>query len=119
MKRGVVVGNRELSEKLLGPCGTYCELCPFYQHKQAPSCPGCGSLQGRPFWGACKLYACVVEHGVEHCGLCQEFPCDLFVDQYDPKHGQKSAFLRVGLLAYRKKAGTKKYLEMVTKLGQV
>ena len=81
-----------------------------------PHCLGCDAQKGRPFWGECKLYACAGDHGVEHCGLCSEFPCDLFVDQYDPEHGQESAFTRAGLLAYRKKAGTEKYIEMTKKL---
>jgi hypothetical protein len=40
----------------------------------------------------------------------------LFVNQYDPEHGQTSAFTRAGLLAYRKTAGTDKYEDMVKKL---
>lgn len=31
---------------------------------------------------------------------------------------QKSAFTRAGLLAYRKKAGTEKYIEMIKKLEE-
>jgi len=110
------LGDPELDEKLLAPCGTSCGLCPYYNKEKTPHCPGCDTQKGHPFWGACKLYACVGSHEVEHCGLCNEFPCDLFVDQYDPEHGQESAFTRAGLLAYRTKAGTKKYIEMTKKL---
>jgi hypothetical protein len=42
----------------------------------------------------------------------------MFVNQFDPAYGQKSAFTRAELLAYRKKAGTKKYLEMIMKLEE-
>lgn len=42
----------------------------------------------------------------------------MFADLYDPAHGQKSAFIRAGLLAYRKKAGTEKYVEMIKKLNE-
>jgi hypothetical protein len=38
------------------------------------------------------------------------------VDQFDPSHGPKSAFTRAGLLAYRKKVGNEKYIEMAVKL---
>ncbi|MCW4039573.1 MAG: DUF3795 domain-containing protein, partial [Candidatus Bathyarchaeota archaeon] len=72
--------------------------------------------EGLPFWGTCKIYTCASEHIVNHCGDCNEFPCDLFVSHYDPSHGQKSAFTRAGLLAYRKRAGDKKYIEITTKL---
>jgi len=65
----------------------------------------------------CKVYACATEHKVEHCGLCKDFPCSLFIGQYDPEHGRKNSIFRAGLLAYRKKAGTEKYIEMVQKTG--
>ena len=73
---------------------------------------------GHPFWGDCKLYACAEDHKVEHCGLCGEFPCDLFINQYDPEHGQKSAFTRTGLLAYRKKVGNQEYIAVFKKLEE-
>jgi hypothetical protein len=52
---------------------------------------------------------------VEFAGI---FPCDVFVDQFDPAHGQKSAFTRAGLLAYRKRVGTQKFVAMSEKLEQ-
>ncbi len=112
------LGDVELNKKLLAPCGTNCSLCSYYRKERNPHCPGCGMVRGRPFWGECKLYTCSIDHEVEHCGLCKDFPCDLFVNQYDPEHGQKSAIVRVGLLAYRKRAGTEKYIELVKKLEE-
>ena len=73
---------------------------------------------GHPFWCDCKLYVCAEDHKVEHCGLCTDFPCEQFINQYDPEHGQKSAFTRAGLLAYRTKAGTEKFCEAVKKLEE-
>jgi len=107
-----------MEKELLAPCGTYCGSCAYYTKERTPHCSGCATHEGHPFWGDCKLYACAKDHEVEHCGLCKEFPCDLFVNQYDPEYGQKSAFTRAGLLAYRKKAGTDKYNEMVRKLEE-
>jgi hypothetical protein len=52
------------------------------------------------------------------CGECKAFPCDLFVRQFNPAHGPKNAFTRTGLVAYRKKAGTEKYIDMVVKLEE-
>lgn len=40
----------------------------------------------------------------------------MFMDSYDPEHGQESAILRAGLLAYRRRAGTEKYLELIKRL---
>ena len=65
------------------------------------------------------MYTCAGEHGVNHCGECKDFPCYLFVSQFDPAHGLKSVFTRAGLLAYRKKVGNEKYIEMAVKLEKV
>jgi hypothetical protein len=106
-----------LNRNLLAPCGTHCGHCSYYTKERTPHCEGCEAQKGRPFWGECKLFACAKEHDVEHCGLCHDFPCDLFVNQYDPEHGQRSAFMRAGLLTYRKKYGTEKYVEISKKLN--
>lgn len=107
-----------MAKTLLAPCGAYCGLCSYFTQEKTPHCSGCGVHKGHPFWGECKLHACATKHEVEHCGVCTDFPCDLFVGQFDPEHGQKSAIMRVGLLAYRKKAGTEKYIEIVKKLKE-
>ena len=107
-----------MGKDLLASCGAYCGSCSYFLKERIPHCSACGTHKGHPFWGECKLYACASEHKVEHCGLCNDFPCNLFVDQYDPEHGQKSAVTRAGLLAYRKKAGSEKYVEMVKKLKE-
>jgi hypothetical protein len=106
-----------LSEESIAPCGIYCGSCTFLNKKDQPTCSGCGSQKGHPFWGECKVYACAAGK-VEHCGVCENFPCDLFVNQFDPLGGQKSAFTRAGLLAYRKKVGTQKFIEMCKKLDE-
>ena len=108
----------EMEKELHASCGAYCGVCEFYTKKKNPHCPGCVSENGHLFWGECQLFACAKKHSVNHCGECPEFPCDLFVNQFDPAEGPKSAFMRAGLLAYRKKAGTDKYLEAVEKLDQ-
>jgi len=49
-----------------------------------------------------------------------DFPCDFFVEHFDPNNpeGQRNAVTRAGLLAYRKKHGDKKWLNLVTKLEE-
>ncbi|UCD97105.1 MAG: DUF3795 domain-containing protein [Candidatus Bathyarchaeota archaeon] len=103
-------------KELLAPCGAYCGVCDFYTKKKTPHCRGCTSENGYPFWGECQLFTCAKKHSVDHCGNCTEFPCGLFVTQFDPAEGPKSAFTRAGLLAYRKNAGTDKYIEAVERL---
>ena len=107
-----------MNRKLLAVCGTYCAMCPHFKEESTPYCTGCGNQKGDPYWGECKIYKCAADRALDHCGLCRDFPCDLFVDQFDPEQGQESALHRAGLLAYRKRAGTEKYLEMVKKLEE-
>lgn len=97
-------------------CGILCNDCEYYKGEKDPKCPGCEDQEGRPFWGECKLYFCVNEHDVEHCGLCDEFPCDKFIDAFDPSHGQISSVVRAGVLAYRAKHGDKKTVELLRKI---
>jgi len=106
-----------MDENLVAPYGTYCGTCSFLNRKEKPSCSGCGNQNGEPFWGKCKLYACT-KGRVEHCGMCESFPCGLFVDQFDPAHGQKSVFTRAELLVYRRRVGTQKFIEMSEKLDK-
>jgi hypothetical protein len=106
-----------MNEKFVAPCGTYCGTCKFLNQKEKPSCSGCGNQNGEPFWGKCRLYACT-KGRVEHCGMCLDFPCDLFVNQFDPEHGQKSAFTRAGLLIYRRRVGPQKFIEMCERLQE-
>jgi len=107
---------KKLDDRLLTPCGDFCGNCLYYTKQRTPHCPGCDASKGRLFWGNCQVYPCAKEHKVAHCGECKDFPCDTLVSQFDPEYGQTSAILRVGFLAYRRKAGTEKYLEMVRKL---
>jgi len=110
--------DRMIDKSFLAPCGSCCGTCEFLNRKERPSCSGCGNQSGHVFWGECKLYACAWAKEVDHCGDCEDFPCELFVNQFDPAHGQKSALTRAGLLAYRKRAGTQKYIEIVRKLEE-
>jgi hypothetical protein len=91
---------------LASPCGSYCGDCKYYEK----SCAGCGYVKGKPFWGDCRFYSCVREKNVEHCGLCEEFPCTHFLSTYDPNEGQSRVFYRAGQLIYRRKIGTKAWL---------
>lgn len=72
-------------------------------------------MKDKPFWGECRFYACAGKKNIEHCGFCEELPCDYFLSTYDPKESQSSVFNRVGQLVYRKKIGTKAWVEKETK----
>ena len=58
-------------------CGLNCGLCTM---RLGGHCPGCGH-GNKP----CKIARCGIEHGVEYCFQCPEYPCGLYdhVDEYD------------------------------------
>ena len=97
------------------PCGAYCKNCKIYKKL----CVGCVETEGKPFFlkemnlNVCPVWQCAVKHRVEHCGLCKEFPCDEFLNWYDPKRGIVTALRRAGLLALRKKIGDKAWIKWV------
>ncbi len=106
--------------ELLTPCGSNCAECANYQGTKEPKCQGCEAAKGKPFWTkeTCRLYACAESKGVSHCGLCATFPCELFIDQYDPNNpeGPRNAVTRAGILAYRRRFGDEKTLALMRKI---
>jgi len=99
-------------------CGILCSDCDFHSGERQPQCPGCNAVKGKPFWGTCNVYSCIKDHGVDQCGKCQEFPCDTFINAYDPSQGPESALTRAGVVAYRAKHGDKKTAELLRKVSK-
>ncbi len=87
---------------LVAPCGLSCGHCMLHLAKDDPAvtkmlismgfnrdsfpCPGCRTMEGKVACakdthdfpkvdGRCTTYACVIEHGVDFCFECREFPC--------------------------------------------
>lgn len=108
-----------MTDKNLAPvCGLYCGACEYLEKQ----CQGCGHQQGRPFWTAqmtievCPLYDCCInEKQLEHCGLCDEFPCETFNELRDPSLSEEEAkealLARQNGLVRRNEIGTEKWLE--------
>ena len=77
-----------MSDTNLAPvCGLYCGRCHHFNEK----CAGCGNETGMPFWTEmmpahiCPLYDCCRNgRKLEHCGLCEDFPCSVFLELRDP-----------------------------------
>ena len=81
---------------LLAACGLYCGACTHYQasfydkdrlHKEAArrgrdpqgfTCQGCRSdaLYIHAGCAQCEIRACADRRGIQHCGLCADFPCE-------------------------------------------
>ena len=58
-------------------CGYYCGNCDTFL---ADACCGCGYTLGQTCQGECAVFrCCAVERGLEHCGLCLDFPCQVFL----------------------------------------
>lgn len=105
-------------ENLAAACGLYCGSCEY----QGEKCPGCGHVEGKPFWTTefgvevCPLYACcVIEKNLEHCGLCDDLPCKLFLEFHDPalspEEVEASVCERQGQLLERKGIGTEEWIK--------
>ena len=68
-------------------CGIYCGNCSFLGEQ----CKGCGYVNGKPFWatqipsGVCPIHDCCNnQKQLEHCGMCDDFPCNIFLELRDP-----------------------------------
>jgi hypothetical protein len=58
---------------LAARCGIYCGDCDY---REKMNCPGCSAATGKMFWGKCEVALCCMDKGLDHCGLCPDFPCD-------------------------------------------
>ena len=92
---------------VLPPCGVYCENCIVYKK----TCKGCVETRGKPFYlkrenkDECAVWSCAYIRKVEHCGVCDEFPSEVFLDCYSRRRGITTVLRRAGLLALRRKIG--------------
>ena len=58
-------------------CGVCCNQC---ERKEQVHCTGCTSMK-QPFWGGvCQVKTCCEDKGLDHCGLCREFPCEMLAN---------------------------------------
>ena len=68
-------------------------LCNECAYKEEMNCGGCLNIQ-KPFWGdSCPVKDCCEAKKLEHCGKCNEFPCDLLNEfAYDKGKRQTGSF---------------------------
>lgn len=71
--------------KISSRCGLLCGECAY---REQMNCTGCVQIQ-KPFWGeSCPVKSCCEGRGLDHCGLCGEFPCGLLKQfAYDEQQG--------------------------------
>ena len=71
-----------MKRKLAAVCGRYCGGCDAFVEG---TCCGCGYQLGRTRRGECRVFhCCVVDRGLEHCGLCIDAPCQVFLSHTTP-----------------------------------
>jgi len=82
--------------KVQSYCGLLCDGCSF---KESHGCAGCIALKGKPFWGECPVAVCCQSKGYSHCGLCEEFPCDILrgFSCGDDEHSDKPPGARIAV----------------------
>lgn len=55
-------------------CGILCREC---EYRDKMNCRSCVHID-KPFWGdSCPVKSCCEGNGLEHCGSCCNFPCNL------------------------------------------
>jgi hypothetical protein len=63
--------------RLAAVCGDYCGACRSFVTN---TCCGCGYQLGGTCQGECAVFqCCVLDRGLEHCGICPDFPCQIFL----------------------------------------
>ena len=68
-------------------CGVCCNSC---ERKEEGHCTGCTEMK-QPFWGGeCGVKSCCEAKGLDHCGVCPDFPCEMLStmgveEGFDPK----------------------------------
>lgn len=68
--------------RLAAACGHDCGACDVAQDGL---CCGCGYQLGQTQHGECAVFeCCVMGHGLEHCGVCVDFPCQVFLAHAAP-----------------------------------
>ncbi len=100
-------------------CGLNCSMCPMYIATQADddagrakaaemleknygltfkpeeiNCDGCHTKNGRilGYCKSCKMRACGMEKELEHCGHCDEQPCEFLTEFHTFSPNAKKAF---------------------------
>ena len=81
-----------MEKLMIAYCGTYCGVCEW---KDKVGCKGCKISAGDMFWGECDKAKCSIEKGFEHCGQCEEMPCNKLKSLFeDSEHGDGGVRIR-------------------------
>ena len=111
-------------------CGLYCGSCPFLmasrrdeldviaerleKDKKELFCEGCKGEQVSVFCKKCGIKQCALDHQVEFCFECDEYPCEKLQNFKNDDHPHHSVILKN--LDSLKELGLEKWLELQQKL---
>lgn len=68
--------KKAIPQDYAGICGLYWKGNAWYDALERT----CATQDEMDLGKICPVYACARAKGVEHCGVCSEFPCDLLVN---------------------------------------
>jgi len=88
-------------------CGVYCGKCPNYPDK----CRGCLPQDHMD----CYFVKCCLGKDIEHCGLCEEFPCKKLNDFVPDDRPECPKGYHLENLRERVAIGTMEWLEIQRK----
>ena len=69
-------------------------ICDTQKCKEAFGfdCEGCLNISSPPWGESCAVKACSEGRKLNHCGECEDFPCDLLKNfSFDKEHGDNGA----------------------------
>ncbi|MCY1151069.1 MAG: DUF3795 domain-containing protein [Sphaerochaetaceae bacterium] len=98
-----------MDNNYMGKCGTYCLSCDW---KDKMNCKGCKDSNANPFWGECEIAKCAIEKEYNHCGECQNLPCEKLTQAFNSKDHGDSGERLINLNYWRH--GINKFLEIGT-----
>ncbi len=79
-----------MKDPTIAYCGVNCAPCPDFTDGK---CPGCRATE----WSddPCPPVRCCREKGIEVCGQCGAFPCEMMAGFYEESEGHKEAYQRM------------------------
>lgn len=92
-----------MQENLAGFCGDYCGKCPNFPS----TCVGCVPESHAD----CRFVTCCLSKGIEHCGLCEDFPCRELAAFVPDDRPECPPGYHIANLRDRQKIGTVGWLE--------
>jgi hypothetical protein len=91
----------------------WCRGCTFFDSPTGLSCNGCYEDHLCSPEDLCEFVKCVEKRRIEHCGLCDDFPCEQLIGNYQVCTGENGrlAVFRIGDLAVRARIGSSAWMQ--------